>query len=106
MGLNVSRGCARKSLEITRSTDINSSIIYAVLSDNQFTADEALYPLLCASDFKQPWPGHAGKMKIHRSDFLKWIRMAFTRHYCVGAAPALPKMVEISKSQFSFFDMR
>ena len=45
MGLNVSRGCARKSLDITRPTDLISSIIYVVLSGNQFTAEEELYPL-------------------------------------------------------------
>ena len=54
MGLNVSRGCARKSLDIT--IDIISSIIYAVLSGNQFMAEEAFYLLLCGSDFKQPCP--------------------------------------------------
>ena len=48
-----------KSLEITRPIDIISSIIYAVLSGNQFTAEEALYPPLCSSDFKQPWPMQA-----------------------------------------------
>ena len=47
MVLNVSRGCARKSLDITRPIDIISSIIYVGLSSNQFTAKEALYPLLC-----------------------------------------------------------
>ena len=54
MGLNASRGCARKSIDITRPTDIISSIIYVVFSGNQFKAKEARYPLLGGSDFKQP----------------------------------------------------
>ena len=53
MGLNASRGCARKSIDIARPTDIISSIIYVVFSGNQFTAKEALYPLSCDSCFKQ-----------------------------------------------------
>ena len=41
-------------MDITRPTDIISSIVYVVFSGNQFTTKEALYPLLCVSDFKQP----------------------------------------------------
>ena len=85
MGLNASRGCARKSIDITRPFDIISSIIYVVFSGNQFTAMEALYVTFVLNR-------HAGKMKIHTSDFLKYIRMALTRHYyCVGAAPDTAK---------------
>ena len=54
MVLIASRGCARKSIDVTRPTDIISSIIYVVFSGNQLAAKEALYLLLHGSDFEQP----------------------------------------------------